>query len=94
MSGSTLFYIAFAAVMVAILVIVGAALVLEAGRLRLHPDRTRPCPATNLVRRRARADLALRVGQDADDVPAEPGVARMTDLPRPGVGGQFGQGGP
>jgi hypothetical protein len=31
MSGSTLFYIAFAAVMVAILVIVGAALVLEAG---------------------------------------------------------------
>ena len=31
MSGSTLFYIAFAAVVVAILVIVGAALVLEAG---------------------------------------------------------------
>jgi hypothetical protein len=31
MSGSALFYIAFAAVMVAILVIVGAALVLEAG---------------------------------------------------------------
>lgn len=31
MSGSTLFYIAFAAVLVAILVIVGAALVLEAG---------------------------------------------------------------
>jgi hypothetical protein len=46
MSGSTLFYIAFAAVMVAILVIVGAALVLEAGEPASAPGQEQAGPVT------------------------------------------------
>ena len=41
-----------------------------------------------------RADLALRVGEDTSYVPAELNVTGVADVPRPGIGRQFGEGGP
>jgi hypothetical protein len=40
------------------------------------------------------ADLVLRVGQDASYLAAEVDVARVSGLPRSGIGRQFGEGGP
>jgi hypothetical protein len=39
-------------------------------------------------------DLVLRVGQDTSDVSAELDVTGVSDLSRPGIGCEFGQGGP
>lgn len=85
MSAETAFLIAFFAVVVVIILLVLAALMFEADGDPPAPEEETAKPGdesgetAGTARKSARA-LALRVGEDVHDVPAEPGVAGVADL--------------